>query len=522
MTQTIQEIIGWKDVKQLEENAIKNNNIELNKILKKIRDRLKSWEKINDKEKKAAINFIESLKFIKAETKIDLSNLKDEMNICMEIKNQLNRLEQDISWKQESAGKLFTSNEKNKWQTMKQFIKENWHNNFIIDFSNNKSAEYNIWLADLLSEEVTKVRVIWEKNGKKYDMIWTRQWLKGWFYNEQWRYLPVFNWFKVEILWSYKKEELVIKKQENEQKIKEIVNLPLVKNFEKKHGNEQLTVIVKKAQEYGIDPTFLLALRSTENGRDWLDFWIMKWWIDTFEWQLVMSCRTIQNNMNRFKRITWENAIWWDWIFKPEFIGFFSNIYAPIWVSNDPNNLNKNHFTNLLTFYSNYSWKNFGNIDTIIAQNTAFYKKWETKINSWEITWATTPDDLIANANKHIGKEYKWWWWRKTDSVTDCSWLVLMSMKDSWVVDYWYDNTAAWLSKITNQKPANDVKRWDLVFLKDPTPKNWRIITHVEIATWPVVDGKIPIIDASSWRWVTERYQPISDKVLVWTPIFYT
>jgi hypothetical protein len=203
--------------------------------------------------------------------------------------------------------------------------------------------------------------------------------------------------------------------------------------------------------------------------------------------------------------------------FTPEFIGFFSNIYAPLGACNDPTNLNCNHFKNLLISYGKYKWRPFDNVDTILAQNFDNLKKWETKVSS-DIIGSTTPEDFLENAGKHIWKEYVWWGWRKDESVTDCSGLVIMSMQQTWVADHGYNNTAEWLSKITKQKSPAEVQKWDLVFLQNEDGH----ITHVEIALWNVENWKIPIIDASRKAgWVTTRYQNISSKVLVWTPTFY-
>lgn len=456
-----------------------------------------------------------------SQNKVDKINSRPKNNpeqwISKEVVKDSTSIKNEILASNITPGQLFES-ERKTGNVMKNFIKSIWENKYEVNFWNNNLAEHNIWLSDLLGEEIKKVRIIWEKNGIKYDMIWFRQWLKWWFYDENWKYLPVFNNFRVEILESFNKEDLAKKKEENENQIKEILKSPFIEKFKNKYSQEQLEIVVRKAQEYSIDPCFLLAMRSTENGRSGLDFWVMKVWIDTFDWQLTMACRIIQNNANRYKRMTWEQSSDWSWRFSAEFIWYLSNTYAPIGANNDPNDLNSNHLRNLLAFYSEYSGKKFDNIEEIIKNNFAFLKKWEIQMTSWEIIWTTNGDALITNANEHIGKWYVWWWWRKDTDVTDCSWLVLMAMKESWVVDHGYDNNAEGLSKITKQKSPRDVIRGDLVFLQN---SSWRI-THVEIATWPVINWQIPIIDSSSraW-WVTHRYQDINNQVLVWTPIFY-
>lgn len=44
-----------------------------------------------------------------------------------------------------------------------------------------------------------------------------------------------------------------------------------------------MEMIVRKAQDYGIDPTFVLALRNTEDGALGRDFGVMRPDLDTFE-----------------------------------------------------------------------------------------------------------------------------------------------------------------------------------------------------------------------------------------------
>jgi hypothetical protein len=103
---------------------------------------------------------------------------------------------------------------------------------------------------------------------------------------------------------SYDKKELAAKKETNETAVKELLSSPTISDFKKDYPAEQIEAIVRKAQEYGIDPAFLLALRKTENGREGREFGVLKNGIDSFEGQLIMSCRTIQNNVFRYKRMS--------------------------------------------------------------------------------------------------------------------------------------------------------------------------------------------------------------------------
>lgn len=412
-----------------------------------------------------------------------------------------------------SAWKIFEAASKND-SLMWNFLKKTEEWVYEVNFFNNVNAENNIGLADVMPENVKEVYINWEKNWVKYSVAWKRQWLKWWFYDSNGRYLPIFNWFKVQVLASYTEQELSEKKTANQESYSSIVKNPKLNDFTSKFPWE-LELIVKKWIEYWIDPNLLIALRKSENWKTWIDFWVMRAWIDTFEWQLTIACRIIQNNMNKYKRITKQDPVDWS-TFTGEFIAFLSNIYAPIWANNDPTNLNKNHLKNLLNFYSDYSGKDFGDIELLIASSLQKSMEWNELANSDSILWKTNPEDLIKSAYKHIWKWYLFWWnWEEN---IDCSQLVIESLKDNWVVSQAFDTTAHNLSKFTRQKNPSDVIRWDLVFLQ-----NWGNITHVEIALGPVIDWQIPIIDASSNVWiVSTRYQKLNQKVLVWTPVFYS
>ncbi len=496
------QVISWKERQELNEN-IQRNEKNIQKIAPEITRIAWIW-------------WITTTAWLVKEKSSYLEK------IVSFFKNISNKIESFFESIYSKFASFFGIEEKNNWDwnenyftETQNFIKKNWDKEFVVDFSNKKWAEYNIWLSDLLSEEITQVRVTWEKNWKKYDMTGKRQWLKWWFYTESWDYIPIFNWFKIEVLQSYTENELNTKKQENEKKIKEITDSPWIQDFKKRYDDKQLITIVTKAQEYNIDPTFLLALRTAENGKEWFDFWIMKRWINTFEWQLIMACRTIQNNMNRFKKTTWQEAMSTDWRLTINFISFFSSIYAPIWVNNDPQNLNQNHFTNLVNLYSQYSNINFGNQNTIMTQYNNLNKQYAAQINSLKLLSSTKPDILISTATSYLWTKYVWWW--DNEKWIDCSWLVIKCMQELWIINYTDDTTAAWLFKVTQQKNPNNTKKWDLVFLK----QKWKI-NHVQIALWPAKNWKIPVIDASSSIGkVSNRYQAISSEVLVWTPVFY-
>jgi hypothetical protein len=69
----------------------------------------------------------------------------------------------------------------------------------------------------------------------------------------------------VKISKSRTSQELNEIKEKNSEVIQKLEgDNSIVKNFRKKY-NEEYDLIIRKSLEFGIDPTFLMALRKTEN-----------------------------------------------------------------------------------------------------------------------------------------------------------------------------------------------------------------------------------------------------------------
>lgn len=417
----------------------------------------------------------------------------------------------DVLNKDISAGKIFSEYEKN-GRIVDNFINKIDENNFLVDFRKNINAENNIWLSEVMPSEVKKVHIVWIKEGRKYDMVWTRQWLKWGFYDEKWRYLPIYNWFKINVLESHSKEELTEKQKENDEKISKLSNNSIFTDFKEIYKENEFNLIIKKWVQYWIDPIFLLSLRKANAWEEWKQFWVMNPNMDTFEWQLNMFCRIIQDSLNNFKNVRNENPIENDWNLSWEFIGYFANIY-------NSSNLDKNHFKDIVRFYWEYSWKDFGDEEKLFTKVKESNLKWETKYNNNIIKWTTNPEELISNANKYLWMKYSLWWsWKK---YIDCSQLVINSLKNCWIVSQGFDTDASGLLRYTTKKEVLDVQRWDLVFHEEL----WKI-NHVEIATWSIENWEIPIIDAANHIWeVSYRTQKVNPKwknIIVGKPVFYS
>ena len=393
-----------------------------------------------------------------------------------------------------------------------KFIKQNDNGDFDVEFWDDYISEMNIWLSDVLGDDIQSVRVSHKVWDNIFSISWVRRW-SWWFYDKDWNYIPIFSWYKIEILTKKNIEDMHSERAKDDLKISSYLKrLNLWKL-----PSAEIEMIVRKSIDYKIDPLIVMSFADMAK-RHWKEsFWINRAWIDKFNEELNMLCRIIQNNEEKYKNIFW---IEWSevWIYTIDFLSFLStNLNGKIqYYENDNGN---KVFIELFKTYNERYWNKIGDLSAISRRNEKFVQSNKEKNTAAWIIWQTSPDDFIKNAQNHIWKPYVWWWWRNNKQVTDCSWLILMTWKDSQVFSWWYDDTAAWISKLTIKKDITKVTRWDLVFIHDTA---WKI-THVEIATWSIRDWKIPIIDASKSVWsVSSRYQSITSRISVWRPIFYS
>ncbi len=274
----------------------------------------------------------------------------------------------------------------------KNYLSTAWENEFKINFWWNTSVERRVWLSELMDEIVESV-IVTKVNWKVLEG--TRQWIKWAFYTNEWKYIAVFSGDSVKISKSRTSQELNEIKEKNSEVIQKLEgDNSNVKDFKKNYIKEY-DLIVKKSLEFGIDPTFLMALRKTENWWIGKQFWVLKDDLDTFASQLIMACRIIQNNMNRYKAVTKNEPRDWAWNFSSDFLCFFSNIYAPLWASNDPTNLNGNHLKILLINYSSLSGNDIRDINSIVTNSKSRIEWWKTQMYSIENGHSGSVDKLL-------------------------------------------------------------------------------------------------------------------------------
>jgi len=115
--------------------------------------------------------------------------------------------------------------------------------------------------------------------------------------------------------------------------------------------DDEVAIIHEVANEMGIDPTALAALRKTEAGGPGREFGVLSVSAPTYYEQARIAAQSISNAIGRAgtKGIMVFDA---GGRYTAEFLHDFSARYAPIGAENDPAGLNKNHARNLVSWYN--------------------------------------------------------------------------------------------------------------------------------------------------------------------------
>lgn len=419
------------------------------------------------------------------------------------IKDETDKLPPEMS-AQISPYKEFTKGDFEKWKPVE------------IDYKWNNWAQLDVPNADIIPKSVKSITVEYtDKDWKIQKVEWIRQWNWGSFYTKDWEYIPLQSWYKVTPTEMFTDEQIQKSHEEKLAKTQELLSSDYSKEFVQKYWEDKAKVLIEKALDYWIDPNLLMSLKQSEFSKSQDTFWFTRFNDNGFDLNASETCRSIQNNMNRYRSLSWQSPTDDQWKATPDFLSFMANTMAPLWNVADQSNPVVQMFSNLLNSYGKTTWKSYSSQDVWNILSSGAWLR-DAVSSGAEIKWKTSPDQIISSAEKYLGMKYQMWWsWNWT---IDCSQLVVNAMKEWGVVWNNYDNTAAWLNQLTTQKSPQQVERWDLVFIN-----KWNGISHVEIAKWPAVNWSIPIIDAAWWkiRQVTNRNQPINNTVSVWKPSFY-
>lgn len=291
-----------------------------------------------------------------------LKKLDDELqSLYLDIEESIDSWndlldDQEFAWK--SSWELLQMSNQNNSLLYNNIIKESEDWSLNVDFRWNEWAEDNIWLSDILAEDVKSVKITssdWQVSE------WNRVWLKWWFYDAWWNYLAIFSWDKVEITEKYEEQELEKLKEANSEAINSFMERDEIKemyteNWEViEEKKEAIWLTVSMAESYDLDPNLLLSIWLNEWIFEW-NMWIMNWDLQTLDWQLVMLCRNVQSSFVKWTSQSNEN---WDWIINTDDILYWINNawLRWFWWSN------YDFLWKIVESYWTLSWKEFTNND---------------------------------------------------------------------------------------------------------------------------------------------------------------
>ena len=118
---------------------------------------------------------------------------------------------------------------------------------------------------------------------------------------------------------------------------------------------DERATIAAAASRAAIDPSFLTALRRTENGGPGREFGVLSVPAPTYQDQARVAAESVRRSIGRFEATGGRAVDSVSGKYTTEFIEFFSRRYAPVGAANDPKNLNQYHARNLIRLYAQVS-----------------------------------------------------------------------------------------------------------------------------------------------------------------------
>ena len=115
----------------------------------------------------------------------------------------------------------------------------------------------------------------------------------------------------------------------------------------------ELDTIMRIADEIGVDPRYLAAIRIAENGGPGREFGVLSVSAPTYEEQARVAAISIRNNIGRYESATGSSAIDDLGRLTQAFTEFMANRWAPVGAENDPTSLNRYWPRNVMTAYLN-------------------------------------------------------------------------------------------------------------------------------------------------------------------------
>jgi len=121
-------------------------------------------------------------------------------------------------------------------------------------------------------------------------------------------------------------------------------------------ANEEQDILVASAHA-GVDARFIAAIRLAENGGPGHQYGVLNIGANTLDAQLQGAVNTIKHFLSAYVIDSGVEPVGGDGRYTPDFIDYVANGgpshggWAPIGASNDPNHLNENWLSNVMTNY---------------------------------------------------------------------------------------------------------------------------------------------------------------------------
>lgn len=119
----------------------------------------------------------------------------------------------------------------------------------------------------------------------------------------------------------------------------------------------EIPTIIEVANNYGVDPLFVAAIRLQENGAEGREYGVLSESAPTYDDQLRTTCVTVRNRILEYNKDNDDLFVLGDGgkVGRVEyslfFIQQFGAKWAPLGARNDPNNLNKNWIPGVYKVY---------------------------------------------------------------------------------------------------------------------------------------------------------------------------
>lgn len=120
----------------------------------------------------------------------------------------------------------------------------------------------------------------------------------------------------------------------------------------------ELPLIKLQSDKHKVDWAFIAAIRQAENGQTGREFGVLDGVSSSYDEQLAVTCTTVAHRLETYPANPLTRCYSPDKHsrvrYTQSFITYFSSIWSPVGVENDPNGLNKHWLKNATNVYSSF------------------------------------------------------------------------------------------------------------------------------------------------------------------------